>query len=174
MNQGKMPFRVIVIEPVAYRLNKHSKLERREPAFLICTDPDMPLEEVLQAYLWRWDIEVNFRDEKTILGVGQAQVRSEASNQNAPALAVAAYSILLLASIKTYGQHGQPDTFKSPRWYKRNPQQRPATNDLINHLRFELWASALNFNHFSLRSPSNQNAIKCPVPLESAIFLSVK
>jgi len=39
---------------------------------------------------------MNFRDEKTIPGGVQAQVRSEASNQNAPAPAVAAYSMLLL------------------------------------------------------------------------------
>lgn len=44
----------------------------RQPAFLVCTDPQMTLEDLLQDYLWRWDIEVNFRDEKTIMGVGQA------------------------------------------------------------------------------------------------------
>ena len=79
------------------RASRRSKLERREPACLICTDPEIPLQELLQVYRWRWDIEVNFRDEKTILGVGQARVRSEASNQNAPALAVAAYAMPLLA-----------------------------------------------------------------------------
>ncbi|MCH8541897.1 MAG: hypothetical protein LAT58_14175, partial [Opitutales bacterium] len=48
-----------------------------QPAYLICTDPELPIEELLQQYIWRWDIEVNHRDEKTILGVGQAQVRKE-------------------------------------------------------------------------------------------------
>jgi hypothetical protein len=85
MDKGQRALRLLVIEPVPYRPSKKSKLERREPAYLICTDPALPLPELLQAYLWRWDIEVNFRDEKTILGVGQAQVRSESSNQNAPA-----------------------------------------------------------------------------------------
>ena len=98
MDKGEKALRLVVIEPVPYRTSKNSKIERREPAYLICTDLELPLEQLLQAYLWRWDIEVNFRDEKTILGVGQAQVRSESSNQNAPALAVAAYAMLLLAS----------------------------------------------------------------------------
>jgi hypothetical protein len=89
-----------VIEPVHYRHSKTSKPERREPAFLICTDPKLALSELLQIYLWRWDIEVKFRDEKTILGVGQAQVQTEVSNQNAPALAVAAYALLLLLATK--------------------------------------------------------------------------
>jgi hypothetical protein len=57
---------------------------------LICTDPDLPLEDLLQEYVWRWDIEVNHRDEKTILGVAQAQARNENSVEYIPATAVAA------------------------------------------------------------------------------------
>src|ERR1700744_300240 len=138
MNQAKQALRMVVIEPVGYRATKKGRLHRREPAFLICTDPDLPLPELVQAYLWRWDIEVNFRDEKTLLGVGQAQVRSEAANQNAPALAVAAYAMLLLASVKAYGTQGKPDTFQSPLWYPRKQKQRATTNELINQLRYEL------------------------------------
>src|SRR5208283_4824543 len=105
-----------------------------------------------------WDIEVNFGDEKTILGVGQAQVRSESSNQNAPALAVAAYAMLLLASIKTYGAEGKPDTFQSPRWYRRTPQERATTNELVNQLRYELWAQSLatHFTGFCQKSAPDQ------------------
>lgn len=176
MDKGQRALRLVVIEPVPYRASKKSKLERRQPAFLICTDPDLPLHELLQAYLWRWDIEVNFRDEKTILGVGQAQVRSESSNQNAPALAVAAYAMLLLASVKTYGEEGKPDTFQSPRWYKRKPGLRATTNELINQLRYELWAHSLktHFTGFSQKTDHDQNGIKCNHPLESALFLSIK
>jgi hypothetical protein len=176
MDKGQRPLRLVVVEPVPYRPSRKSKLQRREPAYLICTDPDLPLRELLQAYLWRWDIEVNFRDEKTILGVGQAQVRSEASNQNAPALAVASYAMLLLASIRTYGAEGRPDTFKSPKWYKRKPDQRATTNELINQLRYELWSQSLisHFTGFSPKSDDDHNGIKCDHPLQSAVFLSIK
>jgi hypothetical protein len=176
MDKGQRALRLVVIEPVPYRASQKSKLERREPAYLICTDPDLAIQEWLQAFLWRWDIEVNFRDEKTILGVGQAQVRSESSNQNAPALAVAAYAMLLLASVNTYGAEGRPDTFQSPLWYRRKPGQRATTNELINQLRYELWAHSLktNFTGFSPRIDPDQNGIKCEHPLESALFLSVK
>lgn len=177
MDKGQRQLRLMVVEPVAYRLNKKSKLEKREPAFLICTDPELPVQEVLQTYLWRWDIEVNFRDQKTILGVGQAQVRSQMSNQNAPALAVAAYSLLLLASVQTYGADGRPDTLKNPLWYKTKPTQRATTNQLINQLRYEMWASSLKQNNFqplSLQCATDQSGRKCEHPLNSAIFLSVK
>lgn len=177
MNKGNQPVRLIVIEPLAYRATKKSKLQRRDPAFLLCTDPDLPLEQVLQMYLWRWDIEVNFRDEKTVLGVGQAQVRSENSNQKAPALAVAAYALLLLASVQTYGADAKPNTIESPRWQQKNKTQRATTNDLLNQLRYEMWASALRKTHFqplSSETPSDQNARKFDHPLEAAIFLSIK
>jgi len=59
MDKGERAVRLLVIEPVPSRVGKKSKLERREPAHLICTDPARPLPELLQAYLWRWDIEVN-------------------------------------------------------------------------------------------------------------------
>jgi DDE superfamily endonuclease len=176
MDKGQRALRLLVIEPAPYRASKKSKLERREPAYLICTDPALPIQELLQAYLWRWDIEVNFRDEKTILGVGQAQVRSESSNQNAPALAVAAYAMLLLASVKTYGAEGKPDTFQSPRWYRRKPNERATTNELVNQLRYELWAESLqtNFTGFSQKLDPDQKGLKCDHPLASAVFLSVK
>jgi hypothetical protein len=176
MDKAQRALRLIVTEPVAYRRTKKSKLARREPAYLICTDPSLSLQELVQMFLWRWDIEVNFRDEKTVLGVGQAQVHSESSNQNAPALAVAAYALLLLASIKTYGLNGNPDTLKDPLWYQRTKEQRPTTNALINQLRYEMWASALrktNFQPFSPPTPSTQSARKCDHPLASAVFMSI-
>ena len=45
------------------------------------TKLNLPVEKLLQYYLWRWGIEVNFRDEKTLIGTGQAQVRGTAANQ---------------------------------------------------------------------------------------------
>jgi hypothetical protein len=176
MDKAQRALRLIVTEPVAYRRTQKSKLARREPAYLLCTDPSLPLQELVQMFLWRWDIEVNFRDEKTVLGVGQAQVQCESSNQNAPSLAVAAYALLLLASIKTYGLDGKPDTLKDPLWYQRTKQHRPTTNALINQLRYEMWASALkktNFQPFSPTPPSTQNSRKCDHPLGSALFMSI-
>jgi hypothetical protein len=143
----------------------------------LCWLSSAAIQELVQVYLWRWDIEVNFRDQKTILGVGQAQVRSESSNQNAPALAVAAYAmLLLLASVKTYGAEGRPDTFQSPLWYRRKPGLRATTNERINQLRYELWAQSLqtHFTGFSQKIDPDQNGLKCEHPLGSALFLSVK
>jgi len=175
LDRAARPVQIIVIKPLGYRLTKAGRLLYRAPAFLVCTDPQMTAEDFLQHYLWRWDIEVNFRDEKTLLGVGQAQVRTEASNQNAPALAVAAYALLLMASNKAYGKNGAPDRLLEAKWYRRKEQQRATTSELINQLRRELWSDCLNGRHFSdftTHCDHDQKSENCPVPLTSAVFLS--
>lgn len=177
MDRGARPIQLVVIKPLKYRLSQGGKVYYSQPAFLLCTDPQLPLESLLQSFLWRWDIELNFRDEKTILGVGQAQVRTEASNRNAPALAVCAYALLLLASLQTYGPDGAPDRVHSPKWYHRSSNQRATTNELINQLRYELWAPALSIPHFrdfSTHSAAHEKSHKSDPPLASATFLSLK
>lgn len=176
LDRAARPVQVVMIKPLRYRLTLGGRLLYREPAYLVCTDPELPLPELLQQFLWRWDIEVNFRDEKTLLGVGQAQVRTEASNQNAPALAVAAYALLLLASVKAYGKNGAPDRLEQAKWYRRKKKDRATTNELINQLRRELWSAALapvDSSHFSSNRAHDQKCQKPPVPASSALFLSL-
>jgi hypothetical protein len=176
MNGGAMPVQVMVIKPLGYRLKAGGKLLYRQPAFLVCTDPDLPGEEFLQDFLWRWDIEVNFRDEKTILKIGQAQVRTENSTQNAPALGVAAYGLLLLAATEAYGKNGVPDRQNQPKWYHRGAEKRATTNELINQLRIELWASTLKPRHFSdfmTGTAAVQKSLKCELNAAAAMFACV-
>jgi hypothetical protein len=175
MDGARQSVQLMVIAPLGYRLKKAGRVLHRQPAYLICTDPQVALKDFLQHYLWRWDIEVNFRDEKTLLGVGQAQVRTEPSNQNAPALAVAAYAMLLIASVNAYGIKGAPERMDQAKWYRRKEGDRTTTNELINQLRRDLWSEALNPNHFShfmSTTPSDQKSEKSPVPLSTAAFLS--
>jgi len=138
------PLRLVVIAPVGYRLRKGSKLLYRQPAYLICTDPDLPLEQVLQDYLWRWDIEVNHRDEKQIIGVGEAQVRSPESVYRQPALAVASYSILLLAAARTFGTNTPRGRLPLPKWQSKRTEPRLSTQELVRQLRSEVWAYAID------------------------------
>ena len=164
--------RLIVIAPLGYRLTKNGKLLYRKPAYLICTDPNADIQEVLQAYIWRWDIEVNFRDEKSLLGVGQAQVRNEHSVEKVPALAVAAYAMLLASSIQAYGPTGKPDSLPTPKW--RNKETlRPSTQSLLQHLRHEVWADALHFCSFASHPYPNTKLEKLDMPIESALFYAV-
>jgi hypothetical protein len=139
---------VVIVRPLAYRPRKGARLLYRDPAYLICTDPDLPLDRLLQAYLWRWEIEVNFRDEKTLLGAGEAQVRKENSVQNVPAFIVASYAFLLLAGTATgSGTMALP----RPKWQQYNPPGRCTTQQMISLFRSQLWGQAMQMNlrHFA-------------------------
>lgn len=170
-----LPLRLVVIAPVGYRLRKGSKLLYRNPACLLCTDPDLPVEELLQDYLWRWGIEVNFRDEKTLLGTGQAQVRTEPSNQHLPAVSVAACAMLWSATLKAYSEGLELPCWKPPKWHKQPESERrlPSTEELLRLLRIELWAGAIrpgSFFDFVTHSPPDMNAEKPTPSLPSMLF----
>lgn len=86
---------------------------------MICTDPDLPLDEPIQYYLWRWDAEVSHLDETQIIGVGQVQVRALQSVDRKPALAGAGYAILLLATVQAFGIDAVRGSLPPPKWQKR-------------------------------------------------------
>ena len=85
--------------------------------FLVCSDPELPLQRLLQAFVWRWEIKVNFRDGKTVLGVGEAQVRAPAAVQAVTSFVVAAYAFLLLAAAQS-GRFALPP----PKWRQERPR----------------------------------------------------
>jgi hypothetical protein len=74
---GERQLSLLIVRPIAYRLRKGAHLSYRKPAYLISSDPTLAPQQILQAYLWRWEIELNFRDEKTLLGFRQPQVRGD-------------------------------------------------------------------------------------------------
>jgi hypothetical protein len=160
-----MPLRLIVIAPLAYRLRKGDKLLYRQPAFLICTDPEADLQQIVQTYIYRWDIETNFRDQKTLLGLGQAQVRHEKSVEAVPVLACAAYAMLLCAACRGSFKN---NTF-APKWRHTQPS-RPSTASLINRLRYELWADRIRFDDFVQQPHDNTKPAKLRPSLCSSLF----
>lgn len=130
---GLRRLRLIVIAPVPYKLSKHSRTNYRQPAYFLSTDLDTSIKLLIQACFDRWQIEVNHRDEKDLLGVGQAQVRSEQSVPRHPALAVASYSLLLLAALQTFGPGRIDDYLAHPKW--RKDSKRPSLLDIVTMLR---------------------------------------
>ena len=134
---GTKGLRLIVIAPVPYKLSKNSHLNYREPAYFLTTDLRTSIKLLVQACFDRWQIEVNHRDEKDILGVGQAQVRSAQSIPRHPALAVASYSMLLLAALKSFGPGRTADYLDQPKW-RRNGSKRASFLDIVTKLRSEI------------------------------------
>jgi hypothetical protein len=158
---GKQNLQVVVIRPLSYRLTKKSRLLYRQPAYLICSDAGLNIQQLLQAYLWRWEIEVNFKEEKTLLGCGQAQVRTQSPVEKAPSFIVAVYAMIQLAAHKVHVA-GKQAQLPRARWYPIQKSNRKTTGDILNTFKTQLWAKYMgfNFNHFvkmqtSLRSRGN-------------------
>jgi hypothetical protein len=129
------PLRLFVIAPTPYRKRKSAKLYYRQPAFLLCTDLNSSARQLLQIYLDRWQIEVNHREEKDTLGVGQAQLWNPTAVPRQPVLAVAAYSALMLAALKVFGAARGTAYAQLPKW--RRNARRPSCLDLVTLLRKE-------------------------------------
>ena len=139
----KREVRLLVVAPVAYRTTKNGRQYYRQPAYLLTTDLTTSVEVLLQAYFDRWGIEVNHRDEKDILGVGQAQVWNEHSVSKVPALLVAMYSWLLLAGLHCYGPTRTEVYEPLPKW--RRAAKRPSCLDLVTLLRRQLADQPVTF-----------------------------
>jgi hypothetical protein len=133
---AKRPVRLFVLAPNPYRKSKSRKLYYRDPAYLLTTDLQSSARPLLQIYFDRWQIEVNHREEKDTLGIGQAQLWNVDAVPKQPVLAVASYSALLLASLKAFGAERGEAYAKLPKW--RRNARRPSCLDLITLLRKEM------------------------------------
>ena len=113
----------------------------------------MSLEEFLQASLGRWGIEVNFHEEKNLVGTGT-------SNQHLPAITVAGYAFLWVAALLARRESQPLALLRPPKWRKAPPprktDRRPSTGDLLRLLRAEISVRALKtetFDHFATDPP---------------------
>ena len=114
---------------------------------------------------------MNFRDEKTLLGVGQAQVRNQTSVESAPALTVAAYSMLLVSAQQAFSnsQHG---LLPQPKWSASSQAPRTSTQQMLHQLRAEVWGRGLgidSFSGFASNLPTDTKPQKCTFSLASAV-----
>jgi hypothetical protein len=144
------PLRLMVIAPTAYRKARSKKLYYRNPAYLLTSDLRSSLKQLLQIYFDRWQIEVNHREEKDTLGVGQAQLWNVTAVPRQPVLAVASYSALLLASLQAFGAERGSAYAELPKW--RRNARRPSCLDLVTLLRREMTQHPLLLDTLGLKT----------------------
>ena len=144
---GERTVQVVIVRPLAYRPRKGAHLLYRNPVYLICTDKDLDLRQLMQSYLWRWEIELNFKEEKTAIGVGEAEVRSKQSVENTPAFVVASYAYLLLAGTD---ERIKEKALPRPKWQKALEDERASTQQMRSLFRSQLWQIGIDANktHF--------------------------
>jgi hypothetical protein len=153
---GKRPMRLIVVQGNPYkpkqkrmhRLKKRRNWYFRDPGYLLSTDRVNASEFLVQAYANRWQIEDLHRIIKTGLGAAHPQNTNFHSVERIPSALVAAYALLELAALRTFGpnwsQSVVPQTLSS--WRKMRVKQvqgqpltrRYSRRDLIMLLRNEV------------------------------------
>ena len=148
---------LMVIAPLAYKNKKGGKILYRQPAYLICTDNNLDPQKMLQAYLSRWEIEVNFRDQKTTIGCGDAQVRNVQSTTAVPQFVVAMHAFLQLANHLVM-KNGQQMNLPVAKWQKEEFKIRQSADDLLNTFKAQLYCRGLHksFSDFT----HNQQELK--------------
>lgn len=149
----KRPLRLLVVRPTRYRKRLSGRYYYRRPAYLLTTVVHGTVRQLLQIYFDRWQIEVNHREEKDTLGVGQAQLWNLIAVPKQPAFAVASYSALLLASLQAFGAERGKAYAALPKWRRR--AARPSALDLITLLRKEITESPDLVAHLGL-NPTDQ------------------
>lgn len=114
---------------------------------------------------------MNFRDQQTLLGGGQARVRNPHSAWHVPASAVAAYAPLLLAAHRARGFSGLP----LPVWRRDQRRSHLPTASHINPLRCERWANSIHggFEDFASSFPRILKSQKPHPHLLSAVLYAI-
>ena len=130
--------RLIIVAPTAYRRNKKGKLEYRDPAYLLTDDFELSANILIQKYFDRWQIEVNFKEEKQQMSLGKQQNWSEKSVKRVNAFIVACYGALMIAGVMHFSEdRNHKDFEKLPKWSKKIGK-RPSFSDFQQVLRREV------------------------------------
>ena len=107
---GTKMLRLMILEPVPFGKGENAGYNER--AYLLTTDMTLPPTDLVQFYLYRWELENIHRILKTTFGVGDAQVRHQRV-----ASAMAAYFALMQVAIRlSQGEERHAGYGPLPKW----------------------------------------------------------
>ncbi|MHC4491001.1 MAG: IS701 family transposase, partial [Planctomycetota bacterium] len=153
--------------PVRVVVTKDPK-GRAKPKAYFCTDPARSVEEILQTYAQRWDLEVAIRNAKQMLGLEDPQNgfwrrkhgyrsdtrrpgphprgrRGEQAVKHTVPLVFVAYALILVWYLRQGDRTRDVATAKrAAPWYRH--KREPAFADMLAALRRDLWVARLSRN----------------------------
>ena len=109
---------------------------------LLCTDPTLPANEVIDGYLQRWSVEVAYADSKQFLGFHDPQVWCESSVERATPMAWFV-GVLVLVWYALEGV-GKEQVRRERPWDHNKPD--PTFADMLATCRYDLWTNWLETN----------------------------
>jgi hypothetical protein len=107
---------------------------RFDPLALLCTDPSQSPGQIVQWFVWRWQVEVTFQQMRAHLGFEtQRQWSDSAIARTSPTLLALFSVITLLASVLS---HQSKLPILKTAWYEKT---QPTFSDAIAAVRQRLW-----------------------------------
>jgi DDE superfamily endonuclease len=125
---------------------------RFETRALLCTQLDQQPRQIVQWFLWRWQVEVTFEEVRAHLGVETQRQWSDLAIQRTTPVLLGLFSIITLLAHKL--AHGGKLPVRQAAWYAK---AQPTFSDAIAAVREQLWHPA---NFFTSRS--QRHVIKIP------------
>lgn len=167
---GGRDLRLVVVRPLSRTPHERGRrLFFAHPGYLVCSDPSIDVGQIIQAYVWRWEIEVGFRDQKTHLGLGQPQCRTPLAAESVVQFQAFVYALLLLAAHRC-GLVAPP----CPKWRTPPAQpQRCSILQIISSFRSDLWGLSWERpikTHFVSNTHPSAKPLKISHSLSSAVL----
>lgn len=170
---GEHDLRLLVVRPLCPIHQAGRRLFFAHPGYLLASDPSVAIETILQAYLWRWEIEVGFQEQKTQLGLGEAQTRTNPSSTAVLKFQAYIYSLALLAAHRADIQAPPRPKWQPP----QTEHQRITFSQIISLMRQDLWGRALglvNKTDFATTKDSTTKSPKIQDTLSSAVIYATR
>lgn len=110
-----------------------------EPRAILCTDPDLEATEIVQHFVYRWQVEVTFEEVRAHLGVETQRQWSDLSIARTTPVLMALFSLITLWANWLFEM--KKLTVFSTSWYRKS---HPTFSDAIASVRYRIW----DFQHF--------------------------
>ncbi len=135
-----------------------------QPQALLCTDPQVAPDQVIQWFVLRWQLEVTFQEVRAHLGVETQRQWSDLAIARTTPVLLGLFSWVTLTAHLL--QETAPISIRHTAWY---PKPLPTFSDAIAQVRQQLWPCSETF----CMSPGQCDMVKIPRPLLTRLLDTV-
>lgn len=116
-------------------------LDEYETVCLLCTDPTVAPNQIVEWFVMRWQVEVTFEEARRHLGVETQRQWSDKAIARTTPLLLGLFSWITLVA-HAFHLSGHPVAVRQSAWYAK---PRPTFSDALALVRHQLWSSLPTF-----------------------------
>lgn len=126
--------------PIRWVLIRDPRAEY-ETTCLLCTDPTVATNQIVNWFVMRWQVEVTFEEARRHLGIETQRQWSDKAIARTTPLLLGLFSWVTLVA-HAFHLSGQPIIVRQSAWYTKS---LPTFSDALALVRFQLWAAFPTF-----------------------------